>query len=108
MDVMDSTYLARIRRGVTARARLMALELHFVEPRRESDLLLISLGGGKRGALRVSNYLLDCFKEVDVELVRSENEGGYRLLIAVTQKLGAQPSASLEQRGKLRRRRAAG
>ncbi len=102
---MDSTYLARIRRGVTARARLLALELHFVAPRRESDLLLISLGGRRERVLKVSNYLLDCFKEVDVDLVRSESDAdGYRLLVAVTPKLGAQPSTSGEQRGKLRRR----
>ena len=101
---MDSVYLARIRRGVTARARVLALELHFVEPRRESDLLLMSLGGRRQGALRIPNYLLDCFKEVDVDLVRSEGEADdYRLLVAVTPKLGAQPSASFEQRGKLRK-----
>ena len=83
----------------------MRLELYFPTPRRDTDLLLIALNGPKESVLRIPNYLFDTFDKIDLELIRSEQNGDtYRILVAVTKKLEAQRSADLEQRGKLRRR----
>ena len=83
----------------------MRLELYFPEPRRNSDLLLVALNGPKESVLRIPNYLFDTFEKIDIELIRSEQSGDtYRILIAVTTKLGAQRSTTLEHRHKLQRR----
>ncbi len=102
---LHSDYLLRIRQSVLLRAKVMRLELYFPEPRRDSDLLLIALNGPKEGVLRIPNYLFDTFEKIDIELIRSEeSDGVYRILIAVTTKLGAQRSTRLEHRRKLQRR----
>ena len=102
---LHDDYLLRIRQSVLLRARVLRLELYFPEPRRGSDHLLIALNGTKENVLRIPNYLFDTFSQVDVELIRSEeSDDVYRILIAVTKKLGSQRSAATEKRGKLQRR----
>ena len=103
--MLHTDYLLRIRQSVLLRARVLRLELYFPEPRRDTDHLLIALNGARENVLRIPNYLFDTFDKIDIELIRSEeSDGVYRILLAVTKKLGAQRPTSSEQRGKLRRR----
>ncbi len=102
---LHADYLLRIRQSVLLRAKVLRLELYFPEPRRGSDHLLIALNGSKENVLRIPNYLFDTFDKIDVELIRSEESDDiYRILIAVTKKLDAQPATPSEQRRKLKRR----
>ena len=103
-DFTPTTSFASARASFSER-KVMRLELYFPEPRRGSDLLLIALNGPKEKVLRLPNYLFDTFSQIDIELVRSEEDDGvYRILIAVTKKLEQQRPKALENRKKLRRR----
>ncbi len=79
------------------------LQVAFKEGRRASDLWMAAIMGPRYDVIRTATEIISRLKDVDLELITSEQrEDRYKLSLVITEKLEAQSSQVPERRAKLR------
>lgn len=93
----------RIRRSVVSAATELGLKASFADGRRDSDLLVIRLRGGRKDTVFLSQQLKEIFPSVDIDVLQGKQHDGNVMTMIVTQPLTEQEAQEqMERRSKLR------